>query len=169
AQASFSFSNSVGSGQSQFLPVDEAFRFSSSVEPGALRLHWQIADGYYLYKERLQVKIVESGVVREDLKFFQPGTPKDDAYFGPVTVFYNELTLEQPIISTGGNDELTIQVTYQGCADAGLRYPPKTQPALYLNPAVAAANNQADNPDTQTSEPIQTQAQAQSTAQENRP
>src|SRR5690606_25046972 len=109
----------------------------------------------------------ESGVVREDLKFFQPGTPKDDAYFGPVTVFYNELTLEQPIISTGGNDELTIQVTYQGCADAGLCYPPKTQTALYLNPAVAAAN-QADNPDAQTSEPIQTQAQAQSTAQESR-
>lgn len=135
AQASggLSFQSSgLFSSSNRFLPVDEAFQFSSSSEPGVLKLHWKVTDGHYLYEHRIQVTTTQPDVELGEFRFSRTSTPMEDPYFGAVQVFYEDVTLEVPVLTTGGAQEVEFQVTYQGCAEAGLCYPPETKPALYL-------------------------------------
>jgi thioredoxin:protein disulfide reductase len=108
-----------------FLPPDEAFRFNALPEGSdRVRLNWEIADGYYLYRARIKVSTSASNV--------QLGTPqmpagqvKNDEYFGRQEVYHHELIVTVPVVrAAGGLLELPLEVTYQGCADAGLCYPP---------------------------------------------
>lgn len=146
ASGGLSFQNGglFSSSSNRFLPVDEAFQFSSSTERGVLKLHWKITEGYYLYKHRIQVSTAESGTTLGESRFSLPGTPKDDPYFGQVEVFYEDVTLEVPI-NSGGTQEVNVQVSYQGCAEAGLCYPPQTKSALYIADAVSPSTP-ADQP-----------------------
>ena len=109
-----------------FLPVDEAYQLALEVlGDNQLRLYWQIADGYYLYQKRfkfsLQTPEGEIGVTPT----FPEGVIREDEYFGISEVHYHFadviLTLDGP--ATSG----TLKVTSQGCADAGLCYPPNRQ------------------------------------------
>jgi len=116
---------------SEFLPVDEAFRFNSSIENGKLVLSWDIEEDYYLYKERLRFKIDETKGQLGKPVYSQAGDLKDDPNFGQVTVFHNQLSIDLPVTVTSGN-ELPIQISYQGCAEAGLCYPPQNKEILYF-------------------------------------
>ncbi len=120
---------------SEFLPVDEAFRFNSSIENGKLVLSWDIEDEYYLYKERLLFKIDEAKGQLGTPNYSQKGDLKDDPNFGKVTVFHNQLTIDLPVTVSPNSDsgnELLIQISYQGCAEAGLCYPPQNKEILYI-------------------------------------
>jgi thioredoxin:protein disulfide reductase len=102
-----------------FLPVEQAFIFSSEkLETGETRLFWQIADGYYLYQKRLKFDGLSAGL--------QPALPAgedhDDEYFGKQQVYRQGLELTIPASASG-----QVKVGWQGCADAGLCYPPQTQ------------------------------------------
>ena len=111
--------------QSEFLPVREAYRLNGAVTPGGdLRLYWQIADGYYLYQHAF--KVLATGIASaEELGItFPPALAKADEFFGDVSVYYGEADLLATLPDS--NDTLTLAVTYQGCADAGLCYPPET-------------------------------------------
>ncbi|TVP89855.1 MAG: protein-disulfide reductase DsbD [Pseudomonadaceae bacterium] len=107
-------------GQSaDFLPVDEAFSFSHQVTPeGGVQLEWEIADGYYLYRERMQFSGLQSGWQPE----LPAGLPYSDEFFGDVEIYRDSLRLTVP---AGSQGELTLG--WQGCADAGLCYPPEQQ------------------------------------------
>lgn len=142
AQASGGLSFQSGglfSSSNRFLPVHEAFQFSSSSDSGVLKLHWKVSDGYYLYQHRIQVTPTEPDVVLGEPRFSIASSPKDDPYFGAVQVFYEDLTMEVPVLDTGGRTEIEFKVSYQGCAEAGLCYPPETQPVLYLADATPPA------------------------------
>src|SRR5690554_2464369 len=135
AQASGGLSFQSGglfSSSNRFLPVNEAFQFSSSSESGVLKLHWRVTDGYYLYQHRIQATPTEPDVVLGEPRFSVVSTPKDDPYFGAVQVFYEDVTLEVPVLDTGGHPELEFKISYQGCAEAGLCYPPETKSVLFL-------------------------------------
>src|SRR5579864_222938 len=112
-----------------FLPPDQAFRFGALADGSdRVRLSWQIADGYYLYRARIKVattsKQAQLGATQ-----FPPGQVKNDEYFGRQEVYHHELTATVPVArAAAGTLELRLQVTYQGCADAGLCYPPITKP-----------------------------------------
>jgi thiol:disulfide interchange protein DsbD len=112
-----------------FLPPDQAFRFGALADGSdRVRLSWQIADGYYLYRARIKVattsKQAQLGATQ-----FPPGQVKNDEYFGRQEVYHHELTATVPVArAAAGTLELPLQVTYQGCADAGLCYPPITKP-----------------------------------------
>jgi len=112
-----------------FLPPDQAFRFAALADGSdRVRLSWQIADGYYLYRARIKVattsKQAQLGATQ-----FPPGQVKNDEYFGRQEVYHHELTAAVPVArAAAGTLELPLQVTYQGCADAGLCYPPITKP-----------------------------------------
>jgi len=112
----------------EFLPVDQAFRFDALADGSdRVRLDWQIADGYYLYRARIKVT-TPSNSVRLGATQFPQGQVKNDEYFGKQEVYHRELSASVPVMrSTGGALELPLQVTYQGCADAGLCYPPVTR------------------------------------------
>ena len=125
AAAPFSAQTPPGfSASADFLPVDEAFVVGVSLAPSP-QVFWQIHPGYYLYRGRLAFALEGAPEARLDTTV-PSGLAKDDPYFGPVEVFYNDLSvafaLEGPV-----PEDATLRVSYQGCADAGLCYPPETR------------------------------------------
>jgi thiol:disulfide interchange protein len=109
-----------------FLPVDEAYRLDVEVqEDRSLRLYWQIAQGYYLYQHRLAFTLEDAaGPIALDADLPE-GLEREDEYFGQVEVYYQDLDLQLRPQRAGNN--ATLSVVSQGCADAGLCYPPQNQ------------------------------------------
>lgn len=128
------------SSDQDFLPPDEAFRFSASAQGSdAVSLHWGVADGYYLYRHRLAVKTSTPGVTLGEVQV-PAGKKKSDEFFGDVEVYYQQLDAIVPVERGAGVVNLELKVTYQGCADAGLCYPPITKTvSLTLPPPGAPA------------------------------
>ena len=111
-----------------FLPPDQAFRFDA-LEGGSDRalLNWEIADGYYLYRTRIKVKTTSTSA-QLGAPQFPPGQVKTDEYFGKQEIYHHELVVSVPVArASAGQLDLPLEVTYQGCADAGLCYPPQTK------------------------------------------
>lgn len=127
-------------GQPKFLPVDQVFRLGATAAgAGAIRLDWWIRDGYYLYRSRLKVS-AGNGVTLGALAL-PAGRIKMDPYFGREEIYRNAVTgtVTVPGGAAASARNLSLQVTYQGCADAGLCYPPVTKTlAVALPPAGAA-------------------------------
>jgi thiol:disulfide interchange protein len=111
----------------EFLPVEEAYRLE--IEPrddGGLRLYWQIAASYYLYQHAFKFKLEDQRGALDVEPDFPPALERTDEYFGEVRVYYNsaDISLASARAAEG---KLKLAVTSQGCADAGLCYPPRTQ------------------------------------------
>lgn len=129
--AEFDFESGGLGEQDEFLKVDQAFILSVSLEPGREVLaRWDMPDGYYLYRH--QFKVATRG--SEDISAGEPQIPsgkqKFDEYFGDVEVYYHNAELRAPLqTAADGTGPLNAEVgiTYQGCADAGLCYPPETR------------------------------------------
>jgi thiol:disulfide interchange protein DsbD len=113
-----SLSQAFISNQHDFLPVEEAFRFElmDDVEPAILV--WQIAPEHYLYRDKLGITDAQGNSVPI---VYPQGIEHSDEFFGDTQV-YRQL-LQLPLDSTLAQP---LQVTWQGCADAGLCYPPQT-------------------------------------------
>jgi thioredoxin:protein disulfide reductase len=115
------------SNESDFLPPDTAFRVSAGVDGNAVRVRWVIADGYYLYRSRIEIK-AES----PDLVVAAPELPKGllktDPYLGTQEIYQQQVQATAAYTRfDAGAHPLQIKVTYQGCAEAGLCYPPITK------------------------------------------
>ncbi|MCW2267340.1 Thiol:disulfide interchange protein DsbD precursor [compost metagenome] len=124
--------------KSEFLPVNEAFVFSSErLASGEMRLHWKITDGYYLYQKRLKF----DGLPAEQQPALPEALPHQDEYFGETLVYRGELELILPADASG-----QLRMGWQGCADAGLCYPPQTSlVSLSDTPADGQAAGQASD------------------------
>jgi thiol:disulfide interchange protein DsbD len=121
-------------GQStEFLPVDEALPFSYTNEADGVLLSWSIAPEHYLYKGRVSVVSQTEGVIVGEPEFSYRGTDTEDDYFGKVTVFYDPVQARVPVTLPAGTTEAALEVTYQGCAKAGLCYPPQTRDVLFYS------------------------------------
>ncbi len=117
----------VESNETDFLPPDVAFRVAAHVDGNVLRVRWVIADGYYLYRRKMEVK-AESPDLVLSAAVFPPGTTKTDPYLGTQEVFLQQVEATVPYSRVDfGAHPLQIKVTYQGCAEAGLCYPPITR------------------------------------------
>lgn len=127
--------SSQAQAEPEFLKVDEAFQFSSELKPDGIQLHWDIADGYYLYFERMKFKSDDPNVKLGTPQFSTQGEPKVDEYFGEVHVIHHALDVFVPVTLSGDKMEADIQVSYQGCAEAGLCYPPRKQQILFVGSA----------------------------------
>lgn len=103
----------------EFLPVDKAFVLTSErLESGETQLFWQISDGYYLYQKRLKF----DGLTADQQPKLPEGESHSDEFFGEQPVYRQGLEVKIPTSASG-----QIKVSYQGCADAGLCYPPQTR------------------------------------------
>ncbi len=110
----------------EFLPVDEAFVLSTETgTDGALLAYWNMPDGYYLYRHQFDFEVREGSGVTLGQAEIPPGLQKVDEYFGAVEVYYHDAQVRVPISADAGSIE--IGISYQGCADAGLCYPPETK------------------------------------------
>lgn len=121
-----------------FLPVDEALPFSFTNEADGVILSWNIAPEHYLYKGRITVNSQTDGVTVGEPEFSYRGTDTEDDYFGKVTVFYDPVQATLPVTLPPGTTEAELEVTYQGCAKAGLCYPPQTRDVLFYSGSSAA-------------------------------
>ncbi|MDI3355913.1 protein-disulfide reductase DsbD [Pseudomonas sp. UYIF39] len=118
-----------------FLPVSKAFSFTSErLASGETQLFWQIADGYYLYQKRLKF----DGLPPEQQPVLPEGEAHSDEFFGAQQVYRQGLELKIPAGASG-----RIKVGFQGCADAGLCYPPQTQVVDLGNATTLAAASEA--------------------------
>jgi thiol:disulfide interchange protein DsbD len=126
----------VKSSGDNFLQPDEAFRFDAIPDgPDHVRLIWQIADGYYLYRGRVKAA-TSSDLAQLGALEMPTGETKIDDYFGKQEVYHHELLAGVPVArSAGAQLALPLQVTYQGCATAGLCYPPITKTITVSLPA----------------------------------
>ena len=115
----------ANSNEGEFLPPDVAWRFAAVPDgPDRVRLVWEIADGYYLYRSRIKAE-TSSDRAQIGALAFPAGQIKQDEYFGKQEVYHHQLTATLPVARAGGAAlDLPVKVTYQGCADAGLCYPP---------------------------------------------
>jgi len=110
-----------------FLPMDQAFVFSaSSSSPDRVTLLWEMADGYYLYRDKIKVAAPD-GSATLGTPQFPDGKLHVDEYFGEQVVYYGEALVTVPLSAAPGTRELALDVSYMGCADAGLCYPPTTK------------------------------------------
>ena len=124
--------------ESDLLPVDQAYVLSAEAAgPDSVRVHWKIADGYYLYRHRTSVAAISPGATAGALRL-PKGEPHEDEFFGKTETYRGDLVATLPDIA-GVAGSVTIKVKYQGCADAGLCYPPQTRMLTVALPGGAAA------------------------------
>ena len=123
-----------------FLPPDEAFKpHVEAVDGNTVEISFQIAPGYYLYKDKISANS-ESDTVRLGQIELPPGKVHSDEYFGDTEVFYDEAFGKVSLArATPDAMDLNIEVGFQGCADGGICYPPITRTLSVSLPTATAA------------------------------
>lgn len=123
-----------------YLLPQQAFKLTALAEDADnLQLTWQIAEGYYLYRSKFKITSQTPGITLGEAKF-PSGKIKQDPFFGDMEVYRQSVTIQLPIQRAPGSAaSLTLATVSQGCADAGLCYPPqKENISLTLLPAATA-------------------------------
>ena len=114
----------LGAGQPEFLDPEVAFRFFHQDKGDAIELSWDIAPGYYLYRDRFKLSPQSQNTVAE-FAGMPGGEMKDDPEFGRVEIYRDHVTFDAILKSAQAPlDGQTLTVTYQGCAEDGICYPP---------------------------------------------
>jgi len=122
-----------------FLPVRQAFQLNlSDTTPESIKLQFVATEGYYLYRHRFQFR-TEPADIGLGAAQLPDGEKKRDEYFGDVEVYHGILDVNLPR-KAGDTRPFTLVVTYQGCADKGLCYPPETE-RLSIGGASPAASD----------------------------
>ena len=108
-----------------FLDPDAAFVLTAEArDANTIVLRWDLADTYYLYRHRFGFS-VSPGSLELDVPRLPPGTDKQDPYFGQSKVYYRQVEIVLPIKGRPRHaTEARLKVSYQGCTDLGLCYPP---------------------------------------------
>ncbi|ETH86810.1 disulfide bond corrector protein DsbC [Bordetella pertussis STO1-CHOC-0018] len=111
--------------EDDFLPPEQAFVFSAAMaDPATLVLNYRIAPEYYMYRERFGLSASPAQAVTLGEAAYPQGKVKYDPTFDKdMEVFYGTVAVRVPL-SQGNGQPFTLTVTSQGCADAGLCYPP---------------------------------------------
>ncbi|MGN7832977.1 protein-disulfide reductase DsbD family protein [Pseudoxanthomonas sp. 22568] len=126
-------------------PVDEVFVPSvTAPSRDRIEVNWKIADGYYLYRHRTGVEVSAGGFTAKPLQL-PKGKAYRDEFFGDVETYRGSLTAVLPGQAGADADTVTLKIKYQGCADAGICYPPQVRNLTVNLPggAPAAAANDA--------------------------
>jgi len=112
----------------QFLPVEQAYQLSARLDGGKALLEWNIAPGYYLYKDNfaVQARGMDGVVIPTRIHAGKGREIYDDYYGKNLEVFYDSTLVSVDFLQPPP-PAITLSVTSQGCADAGLCYPPHTQ------------------------------------------
>ncbi len=133
--------------QNELLPAEQAFRFFAAVKDAAtLHVNWEIAKGYYLYREKIQLELTDAGGNQLGKYSIPRGEPIHDEAFGRVETFHNELGFDLPLIRANSSAQIiTLQAKFQGCADRGVCYPPMTQKIDLELPAAQVITPIADS------------------------
>ncbi len=123
------------------LEPEEAFRFAvRSTQSSGVEIEYTIADGYYLYRDKFKFAVRTAGVTLASAQF-PAGEIREDKFFGRSETYRRQLRIALPVRSAAS--EFTLTVTSQGCADAGVCYPPQDHEAVIRLAAVTAPSTPA--------------------------
>ena len=118
-------------------PVDQVFVLSAqATAPDRIEVRWKITDGYYLYRHRTSVKA--DATFGEARLALPDGDKHRDEFFGDVETYRQALVGTVDGTPVAGATTTTLTVKYQGCADAGICYPPQTRTLKVALPQAAA-------------------------------
>ena len=127
---------SLPDGAHKLLPPEQAFRLSArALDPSTLEARFDVADGYYLYRDKLNFSTDPVGVRAVDLP---PGMRKHDEFFGDVETYRGTVVVRLPLAEAAQGRTLTLRADSQGCADVGVCYPPNPQQLKLVVPAAGA-------------------------------
>ncbi len=135
----------AGQSEQEYLLPDDAFRPSAeAMTPDMISIRWDIADGYYLYRNKFRFT-ADNGDIRLGSPLFPPAEVKKDEFFGEVEIYRETVEVQIPISNRpAGLETLRLKTVVQGCADAGLCYPPHSQNlAIKLAPPDSPSNSGA--------------------------
>ncbi|GAB0109812.1 protein-disulfide reductase DsbD [Pseudoalteromonas distincta] len=110
----------LGPPQQTFLPVDQAFVFDFDQQGSTLFVGWDIAPDYYLYKKKIEIIAKGANIQVGDTG---SGEIIEDEFFGKTEVFFNSASVISKLSDV--TEGAVVKVRYQGCAKAGLCYPPE--------------------------------------------
>lgn len=130
-------------GNQEFLPPDQAFKLTIGViDANTVTANVRIASGYYLYRDKSNVKLVRGDGVQLGKPDITRGQIKDDPYLGKTEVVHDELGIRIPLVRNNlSATDVDLEIGYQGCAEKGICYPPETKKvSLRLPPIEASAN-----------------------------
>ena len=138
--------NSLGLGfEDDILAPEDAFQVSALSPDGSrLQVNWTIADGTYLYYDKVKLELRGDGVQLGKFDMPLPDVKKDsvkpDGSIGDVEVYHRAIDLDIPLVRTNtGDTEVELIASYQGCADRGICYPPQRNTFKIGLPAAAGA------------------------------
>lgn len=123
----------------EFLQVDEAFQFDFYQQGDHITLSWKIADGYYLYKKQFKTVVKQAQLGKPA---FPVAEQVEDEFYGLSDIFRGQLDITYPIVYSESDG--IIKIRYQGCADAGLCYPPTTK-EVYLSHVATGSNAEPEH------------------------
>ncbi|MGH8077668.1 MAG: protein-disulfide reductase DsbD, partial [Lysobacter sp.] len=124
--------------EADLLPVDQAFVLDAdATSPQSIAIRWKIADGYYLYKHRISVQS-DAGFAAQPVQL-PKGKAYTDEFFGKVETYRGTLVATLP--GRADAERATLKIKYQGCADAGICYPPQTRTVQVLTAAAAGSGD----------------------------
>jgi thiol:disulfide interchange protein DsbD len=125
--------------QPKLLAPDQAFRLSArGLDPTTIEARFDVADGYYLYRDRIHFSSGASTPLAAELP---RGVRKHDEFFGDVETFRGPVVIRVPVGPAGAAPGRTVMLRAesQGCADAGVCYPPNAQVLDVPMPAAGAS------------------------------
>lgn len=129
----------------QPLTADKAFTLTSHMENKQLILEWNIAPGYFLYRDKIAISAPEGSQVKIGAIHMPEGTPRKDEIHGNYQIYTHSFKV--PVELIGATGTIPLQVKYQGCSLQGFCYPPiKKTLQINLNgssvPITSAAEEQ---------------------------
>ena len=141
--------NALPGADGQPLPAAQAFRFQAIASaPDTLLLRWIMPKGYYLYRDRTTLKLVDAGGATLGKPQWPTGVAYHDANFGDSIVYFGEVDV--PVaIQRGGSNRVTVEASFQGCKENSVCYPMMTRTLAVDLPPVAGGTP-APPPDTAT-------------------
>ncbi|GAB7534448.1 protein-disulfide reductase DsbD [Burkholderia sp. 3C] len=136
--------SSAARADADFLDPSVAFRFSSSEAPGQVDLHFKIADGYYMYRERFVFAVKSGNATLGDAQMPAGHVKYDETFAKNVETYRGDLVVHLPVTKASGPFDLSV--TSQGCADGGICYPPAEHVVHVDGAALTAAAAQSVAP-----------------------
>ena len=119
------------------LPAEQAFPFAArAIDARTIEVRFAVAPGYYLYRDKLRFSATPAPGVGKPL--FPAGEVKDDRFFGRVEVFRGDVLVRLPVVATAPGSAVVLSAEAQGCADAGVCYPPIVQRVMLELPQPGA-------------------------------
>ena len=134
--------NATSRAEAEFLDPEKAFVFSAAMSaPDSVELRYRVAPGYYMYRERFGITISPYGAATLGEAVYPKGEVKYDPTFEKdMEVYHQDVIVRVPV--QPGGQAFTLTATSQGCADAGLCYPPMDH-SVKLTPCRAATPSRA--------------------------